>query len=146
MRALAAEGFGRLRDPADVPMLQKAYEDELKRNAQISLAFALVMDGKTELGAEPTPLRFLIDQLNQASYHNAAQALLTEAAHDPAIRARLYTPLEQGTRDEKINLAQILAVTGDRETEPHLEKVSRDLDKQVAEEGLRALRNLRARL
>jgi HEAT repeat protein len=147
MRALAAEGFGRLRDPADVPMLQKAYEDELKRNVQISIAYALVMDGKTEVGSEPpTPLRFLIDQLNQASYHNQAQALLTEASHDPAIRAQLYTPLEQGTRDEKINLAQVLAVTGDQDTVPHLEKVSRDLDKQVAEEGLRALRNLRTRL
>jgi HEAT repeat protein len=146
MRALAAEGFGRLRDPADVPMLQKAYEDELKRNVQISLAYALVMDGKTEMGPEPTPLRFLIDQLNQASYHNAAQALLTEAAHDPAVRTQLYGPLEQGTRDEKINIAQILAVAGDGDSVPHLEKVSRDLDKQVAEEGLRALRNLRARL
>jgi HEAT repeat protein len=146
MRALAAEGFGRLRDPADVPMLQKADEDEPKRSVQISLAFALVMDGKTELGAEQTPLRFLIDQLNQASYHNAAQALLTEAAYDPAIRAQLYTPMEQGTRDEKINLAQILATTGNKDAEPHLEKISRDLDKQVAEEGLRALRNLRARL
>jgi HEAT repeat protein len=145
-RALAAEGFGRLRDPADIPMLQKAYEDETKKTVLISLSFALVMDGKTELQAEPTPFRFLIDQLNQAAYHNAAQALLTEAARDPGIRAQLYTPMEQGTRDEKIYLAQILAVTGDRETEPHLEKISRDLDKQVAEEGLRALRNLRARL
>jgi HEAT repeat protein len=146
-RALAAEGFGRLRDPADVPMLEKAYEDETKRNVQISLAYALVMDGKTELGAEPpSPLRFLIDQLNQASYRNQAQVLLTEAAHDPAVRTRLYSPMEQGTRDEKINLAQILALTGDRETEPYIEKISRDVDKQVAEEGLRALRNLRARL
>jgi HEAT repeat protein len=145
-RSLAAEGFGRLRDPADVPMLQKAYEDELKRPVRISLAYALVMDGKTELGTEPTPMRFLVDQLNQTSYRNAAQALLTETAHDPVVRAQLYLPLEQGTRDEKISLAQILALTGDRETEPHIEKVSRDLDKQVAEEGLRALRNLRARL
>jgi HEAT repeat protein len=146
-RALAAEGFGRLRDPADVPMLEKANEDELKRNVQISLAYALVMDGKTELGAEPSsPLRFLIDQLNQASYRNQAQALLTEAAHDPVVRTRLYVPMEQGTRDEKINLAQILALTGDREAEPYIEKISRDVDKQVAEEGLRALRNLRARL
>jgi HEAT repeat protein len=146
-RSIAAEGFGRLRDPADVPMLEKAYEDETKRTVQISLAFALVMDGKTELKAEPTPLRFLIDQLNQVSYRNAAQALLTEAAAaDPAIRAQLYTPMEQGTRDEKIELAQILAATGDRDAEPHLEKISRDLDSQVAAEGLRALRNLRARL
>ncbi len=145
-RALAAEGFGRLRDPADVPMLQKAYEDELKRPVQISLAFALVMDGQTELKAEPTPLRFLIDQLNQVSTRNTAQALLTEAAHDPAIRTQLYTPMEQGTRDEKIQLAKILSQTGDREAEPHIERISRDGDKQVAEEGLRALRNLRARL
>jgi HEAT repeat protein len=146
-RSLAAEGFGRLRDPADVPMLQKTYEDEPKRTVQISLAFALVMDGKTELKTEPpSPLRFLVDQLNQVASRNQVQALLTEAAHDPAVRAQLYAPMEQGTRDEKINLAHILALTGDREAEPHIEKVSRDLDKQVAEEGLRALRNLRARL
>ncbi len=145
-RSLAAEGFGRLRDPADVPMLQKAYEDETKRSVQISLAFALVMDGKTELTADPTPLRFLIDQLNQAANHNAAQALLTEASADPAIRAKLYTPMEQGTKDEKIALAQILSQTGDKEAEPHIEKISRDLDQQVAQEGLRALRNLRARI
>jgi HEAT repeat protein len=145
-RALAAEGFGRLRDPADIPMLQKADEDELRRNVQISLAFALVMDGKTELTGELTPLRFLIDQLNQFSYRSAAQALLTEASRDRALREQLYLPMEQGTRDEKINLAHILAQTGDREAEPHIEKLSRDLDKQVAEEGLRALRNLRARL
>jgi HEAT repeat protein len=150
MRATAAEGFGRLRNPADVPMLQKAYEEETKRAPQISLAFALVMDGKTEvsmsLDTGPTPLRFLIDQLNQVSYRNQAQALLTEAAHDPAIRAQLYGPMEQGTKDEKIALAQILAQTGDRAAEPYLDKISRDTDKQVAEEGLRALRNLRARM
>jgi HEAT repeat protein len=146
MRAIAAEGFGRLRDPADIPMLEKAYQDETKRQVQISLSFALVMDGKNQFAPEPSPLSFLIDQLNQASFGSAARALLTEAAHDPAVRAQLYTPMEQGTRDEKINLAQILAVTGDRDAEPHIEKISRDLDKQVAEEGLRALRNLRARL
>jgi hypothetical protein len=54
--------------------------------------------------------------------------------------------MEQGTKDEKMALAQIIAQTGDKDAEPHLEKVSRDLDKQVAEEGLRALRNLRARM
>ncbi len=76
IRAIAAEGFGRLRDPADVPMLQKADEDETKRSVQISLAFALVMDGKTELAAEPTPLRFLIDQLNQVSYRRSCRLWL----------------------------------------------------------------------
>ncbi|MDQ2900031.1 MAG: hypothetical protein M3Y07_09555, partial [Acidobacteriota bacterium] len=58
----------------------------------------------------------------------------------------LYAPLETGTKDEKIQLAKILAASGDRSTIPHLEKASRDRDEQVAGEGLRALRNLQARL
>ncbi len=145
LRAAAAEGFARLRNPEDVPMLQKAYDEETKRIPQLSFAFALVMDGKTELG-ELTPLRFLINNLNSNAYKGVAQPFLEEASKDPALRNTLYTPMEQGTKDEKINLAQILARTGDKAAEPHLEVISRDKDSQVAEEGLRALRNLRTRL
>ncbi len=144
-RSAAAEGFGRLRNPADVPMLQKAYDDEKKRPVQISLAFALVMDGRTEITPD-SPLQFLIDQLNSAANHTAAQTLLTEAAHDSAIRANLYPSMETGIRDVKIGLAQIVAATGDHNSEPHLEKLSHDPDRQVAAEGLRALRNLRSHL
>ena len=39
-----------------------------------------------------------------------------------------------------------MAVSGDKESLPHLEKASRDTDTEVAQEGLRALRNLQARL
>ena len=145
LRSAAAEGFGRLRTPADVPMLQKAYEGETRHGPQLSLAFALVMDGQTEL-SETSPLRFLISNLNSVGYRGSALPLLIEAARSPALRAMLYQPMEQGTRDEKIGLAQVLARTGDKEAEPHIERISRDTDPQVAEEGLRALRNLRARL
>lgn len=145
LRAAAAEGFARLRDTADVPMLEKAYEEEGKNTARISLAFALVMCGQTAAGPS-SPLTYLINNLNSVSYRGEAYPFLLEAARLPAVRDELYAPLENGTRDEKIQLAKILAANGDRKTMPYLEKVSRDSDGQVAEEGLRALRNLKARL
>jgi hypothetical protein len=69
-----------------------------------------------------------------------------EAAREPKVLAALYGPLDQGTRDEKIYLARVLAASGDAGSVPVLEKASRDTDKDVAQEGLRALRSLRARL
>ena len=51
MRAAAAEGYARLRNPADLPMLQKAWQDEGKTPPRLSLAFAQVMLGKTEISA-----------------------------------------------------------------------------------------------
>ncbi len=145
MRAAAAEGFGRLRDQADVPMLQQAWQNETKRAVQISLAFALVMDGQTQIN-EGSPLRYLVQSLDLSTPRGQASPLLLEAARNPEVRLQLYGPLEQGTKDQKIALAQILAVDGDKATEAHLEKTSKDADPQVAEAGLRALRNLRAHI
>jgi len=54
--------------------------------------------------------------------------------------------MEQGSRDEKIYLARVLAASGDQSSVPYLDKISRDSDQQVAQEGLRALRSLKARL
>ncbi|HUI79044.1 MAG TPA: HEAT repeat domain-containing protein, partial [Bryobacteraceae bacterium] len=45
MRAAAAEGFGRLQNSSDLPMIQKAWEDEGKTPARLALAFAQVMLG-----------------------------------------------------------------------------------------------------
>lgn len=143
LRTAAAEGFGRLRSADDVPMLQKAYKAETKRAPQLALAFAMVMDGRTE-SSEQSPLKFLIQNLGNSGYRGTAQAYLTEAAQDPGLRLQLYAPMEHGTKEEKIGLAQVLAGTGDRGAESHLENISRDNDPQVAQEGLRALRNLRA--
>jgi HEAT repeat protein len=143
LRTAAAEGFGRLRNTEDGPMLQKAYDAETKRGPQLALAFAMAMDGRTET-TENSPLLVLISNLGSTGYRGVVQAYLTELAQDPGVRLQLYTPMERGTRDEKIGLAQILSATGDPQAEPHLEKVSRDSDTQVAQEGLRALKNLRA--
>ncbi|PWU01126.1 MAG: hypothetical protein C5B51_23625 [Terriglobia bacterium] len=144
MRAAAAEGYGRLRNPADLPMLEKAWQDEGKTPARLALAFALVTLGKTEIG-EFSPLQYLINTLNSASYREVAFAYLVEGARDSRVRKALYAPLENGTRDEKMSLARVLARSGDKESLPHLEKLSNDTDAEVAQEGLRAMRSLGAK-
>jgi HEAT repeat protein len=144
LRAAAAEGYARFKNPADLPMLEKAYQDEGKTSPRLSMAFAQVMLGKTEF-SEFSPLQFLIDTLNSAAYHGEAFPFLVELARDPSVRKSLYTPLLQGTRDEKIYLARVMARSGDKDDVPQLEKLSHDADPEVAQEGLRALRNLQAR-
>jgi HEAT repeat protein len=144
MRAAAAEGYARLRNPADLPMLEKAWQDEGKTSPRLSLAFAQVMLGKTGTG-EFSPLQYLIDTLNSAAYKGEAFPFLVELARDGQVRKALYGPLETGTKDEKIGLARVLARSGDQESIPHLQKLSDDKDADVAQEGLRALRTLQAR-
>jgi HEAT repeat protein len=145
MRAAAAEGYARLRHPGDLPMLEKAWQDEGKTSPRLSLAFAQVMLGQTGTG-EFSPLQYLIDTLNSAAYKGEAFPFLVELARDGPVRKALYGPLETGTRDEKIGLAGVLARSGDQESIPHLQKLSNDRDTDVAQEGLRALRTLQARL
>ncbi|MEO7651613.1 MAG: HEAT repeat domain-containing protein [Bryobacteraceae bacterium] len=145
LRAAAAEGFARLKKPADKPMLEKAYEDEQKTSPRLSVAFALVALGKTEV-SEFSPLQFLVNGLNSKARQGEAQAFLIELARDPAVRTLLYPALTAGTKDEKVRLAQIMARSGDKDSLSALERVSQDGDSEVAAEGLRALRSLRARL
>jgi len=144
MRAAAAEGYARLKNPADLPMLAKAYQDEGKTSPRLSMAFAQVMLGKTEV-SEFSPLQFLVNTLNSAAYHGVAFPFLVELARDPSVRKSLYTPLLQGTRDEKIYLARVMSRSGDASDVPQLEKLSHDPDPEAAQEGLRALKNLQAR-
>jgi HEAT repeat protein len=145
LRAAAAEGFARLRNPADLPMLEAAWKDEQKASPRLSLAFAQVMLGKTEL-SEFSPLRYLINNLNSAAYTGVALPFLTELAREPAIRQALYAPIGSGTRDEKIGLARVLAVSGDKSSLDVLQRLSKDTNPQVAQEGLRAVRSLRSRV
>jgi HEAT repeat protein len=144
-RASAAEGLGRIGDPADKPLLERTWHEEQKMQPRLAAAFGLVMEGSLDTG-EDAPFRYLIDTLNSAAYRDTAQAYLIEAARRNDVRNALYKPLEQGTRDEKIQLSRILAASGDEASIPFLEKTSRDADSEVAQEGLRALRSLRARL
>jgi hypothetical protein len=145
LRAAAGEGLGRIGNPADEPALEKAWTGEEKMSPRLGAAFALVMDGKLDL-AEDAPFRYLINTLNQGSWHDVAFAYLVEAARRKPVLTLLQGQMDSGTKDEKIYLARVLAVSGDQSSIPYLDKVSRDSDKDVAQEGLRALRSLRARL
>jgi HEAT repeat protein len=145
LRASADEGLARAGDPADKATLEKSWKGEEKMLPRLASAFGLVMLGNLDLSDE-APFRYLINTLNQAAYHEIAVAYLSEAARRPEVRNALYKPLEQGTRDEKIQLARVLSASGDEGSVPYLEKISRDTDSEVAAEGLRALRSLRARL
>jgi HEAT repeat protein len=145
MRGAAAEGFGRLKNPADKAAMEKAFQAEGKASPRLSMAFALVALGNTEI-SEFSPLQLTINTLNSRARQGEAFALLAELARDAKIRAALYPAIASGTKDEKIYLARVLARSGDKDSIESLEKVSHDLDAEVAQEGLRALQNLRARL
>jgi HEAT repeat protein len=145
LRAAAAEGYARLRDPHDLPMLRKAWEEEKKTEPRLSLAFAMVMVGSTDL-TDFSPLQYLVNNLNSSSYKGEAFPFLVESARIPVVRTALYKPLLNGTKEEKLQLAGVMARSGDRDSVPQLEKLSHDADADVAREGLRAMRDLQARL
>lgn len=144
-RASGAEGLGRLGDPSDVPQLERVWKDEEKMAPRVAAAFGLVMDGRVAAN-EDTPLWYLISTLNSGSWRDTALAYLTEAARNDNVRSALYGPLERGARPEKTGLALVLAASGDANSASYLDKLSRDTDDVAAQEGLRSLRSLRARL
>jgi len=145
LRAAAVEGLGRIGDAGDRAAIDRVWKDDDKMPPRLASAFALTMAGNLDL-ADSAPFRYLLNTLNSAAWRETASAYLVEAARRPEVLATLRQPLETGTRDEKIQLARIIAVSGDASAVPWLDKLSRDADSTVAQEGLRALRSLRARL
>ena len=145
LRGAAAEGLGRLRQPSDLPTLEQAWKDEGKTSPRLSMAFAQVMLGKTEL-SEFSPLQYLINTLNSSSYKGEAFPFLVELARNDQVRKALYRPMQTGTKDEKIGLAGVLARSGDQSSVPELQKLGNDPDPEVAKEALRSLRTLQSRL
>jgi len=145
LRGAAAEGLGRLGNAGDLPAIEKASKEEEKTSPRLSLAFAQVRLGRTEL-SEFSPLQTLINTLNKSSYKGEAQPLLSELARDPRVRKSLYGPLVNGTRDEKIGLCGVLANSGDKESVEELQKLNRDPDAEVQKEALRAVRTIQNRI
>ena len=145
VRAAALEGLGRLKNPADRATVSSMFNGEHGMNPRLSAAFALVSLG--ELNMERYgPLQYLINGLDQRSWRGVASAFLIELARQPGIRQSMYPLLGAATKDEKIQMAIILARSGDRDSVAALQTVSNDTDPDVAAEGIRSLRALRARL
>jgi HEAT repeat protein len=146
LREAGAEGIGRLKNPADSATAERAFGEENKTGPRLSLAFALVELGKHGTG-EFDPLRYLINNLNSSGYRGVARPYLTEVARDPEVRQALYPVLKESTvtKDEKTGLAEVLAISGDRDSIAPLEMLSEDPDAEVAQAARRALQSLRAR-
>ncbi len=145
VRAAAAEGLGRLRMPADQQAVEQMYNGEHGMNPRLSAAFALVELGQTDT-SRYGPLKYLINTLNQRAWRGVASAFLIELARDPQIRQGMYSQMPDATKDEKIQVAIVLARSGGQDSVPLLDTLSRDPDPDVAAEGIRSLRALRARL
>jgi HEAT repeat protein len=145
IRAAAAEGLGRLNDPQDRPLVEKAFTDERKMSPRLSDAFADVALGNRD-ASEFSPLRYLINTLNVRAYKGVAVAFLTELSRELSVRQAIYPLLPRATKDEKIQLSIVLARGGEGDSLPYLEALSTDPDPEVAQEGIRSLRTLRARL
>jgi HEAT repeat protein len=145
MRAAAAEGFARLKNPDDLKMLEDAFNAEKKMNPRLSLAFAVVASGRNEM-SEFSPLQYLVNTLNSKAYRGVAQPFLVELTRDPGVRRTIYGAFHNATKDEKILLGQVLARSGDNESLKYLEALAADADPDVAQEGLRSLKTLKARL
>jgi HEAT repeat protein len=145
LREAAVEGLARIGDPGDRAAIEKVWRDDGKMAPRLASAFALTMAGDLST-AENAPFRYLLNTLNSGSWRDTATAYLIEAARKPAVLAALQQPLATGTKNEKIQLARIIAASGDSSAIPWLEAASRDSDSEVAAEGLRALRTLRSRL
>jgi len=145
IRAAAAEGLARLANPMDRAVLEKAFADERKMNPRLSMAFALVSLGNLD-ASEFSPFRYLVNTLNVRAYRGVAVAFVSELARQPQVRTALYPLLSAATKDEKIQLSIVLSRSGDGASVPYLETLSKDPDPEVAQEGIRSLRTLRAKL
>ena len=64
---------------------------------------------------------------------------MIELAREAPVRQAIYTLLADSTKDEKQQVALVLADSGDRDSIPVLEGLSRDPDPDVAAEGIRSL-------
>jgi HEAT repeat protein len=145
VRTAAAEGLGRLKNPVDLAPLNQLFTAEHSMNPRLSAAFALVSLGELKTDRYG-PLQYLLNTTNQRSWRGVASAFLIELAREQPIRQAIYSMLGMATKDEKIQLSIVLARSGEKDSIPSLEALSVDHDPDVAAEGIRSLRTLRARL
>ncbi len=140
LRAAAAEGLGRSGDATSVERLKRAMADEKSESPRLSMAFALV--SLDDLSYLP----YLLDALNSTFHRGEARPFLVEAARRPQVLTKLYDHLKKGSNDQKKNLAQVIAVSGNAESLPYLEELTHDPNPEVAQEAIRAAKSLKTKL
>ena len=140
MRAAAAEGLGRIGNPLDLGVVDKAFRSESAESTRLSLAFAAVHLGNL------SQVNYLIDGLNSTVHRLEARPFLTELARKPEVLTRLYPKLSSGTSPQRQHLAHVVSVSGNADSVEHLQRLADDPDDKVAVAGIEALKVLQARL
>lgn len=140
MRAAAAEGVARVRDPSDALLIDHHFQMEKAAGVKLSLAFAAVYLGNL------VRLNDLVEGLNSKVHRLEARPFLVELSRDEEVLERLYVPLATGTVPQRMHLAFVLSQSGNGASVPHLESLTNDRKGAVAQAAIEALRVLRARL
>lgn len=145
LRASALEGLGRIREPEDYPVLEKAYnEQNTDGRVHLAAAFALAEQGKVDTG-EYSPLPYLFDNLALKARSDAAAAYLAELVRRPEVRTALIPMIPRGSKDQKLALCSVLAEAGTDDVVPVLEKLTGDRDPDVAVAAAKAMKTIKAR-
>lgn len=145
LRAIAAEGLGRLGEAGNRPRLRQLFESEKEMEPRLAQAFGAVRLGDLDEG-DFAPLRYLVNTLNSAGYSGIASAYLTELAEDGALRRLLGNWIPNLNLTEKLAIAKVLGARGEADSLAPLEYLSKDADSAVVKEAMRALQQVRARI
>ena len=146
LRAAAIEGIGRIREPEDVPALERAYnQPNADWRVHLAAAFALVNQGKIDTN-EFSPLPYLVENIAMKSRAQVAGAYLAEVAKREDVRAALSPMMAKTTRDGKLNLCSVMAESGGMDVELVLSELTHDPNPDVATAAAKALRTIKARL
>jgi HEAT repeat protein len=145
LRSAAAEGLARTGTAEDRPALQRMFETEKRAGQRLSYAFALCGLGDIDLATDG-PLRYLSSNLTSRSYKGVALPFLAELAQKPEVRNVIFQMLKDlGDKDELSGLADVLAISGAKDSLPPLEELSRNPDPTVSRQALRAIRLINSR-
>jgi HEAT repeat protein len=144
LRAAALEGLGRVREPEDYPVLERAYnEGEADWRIHLAAAFACVNQGKVDT-SEYSPLPYLVENLAAKSRSTIASAYLAELVRREDVRKALMTLIPGANRDQKLALCSVLSESQSADVVPVLTTLSRDIDPDVSMAASKALKTLQA--
>lgn len=145
LRASALEGLGRIREPEDYPLIERAYnEGDADWKIHLAAAFGLVAQGKVDTtGFNPLP--YLVENLATKSRSSVASAYLAELVRRDDVRKALMTLIPQASRDQKLALCSVLRDSESEDVVPVLNTLLRDIDPDVSMAASKALKTLQAR-
>jgi HEAT repeat protein len=134
IRGIAMEGLGRTGDRIKAVEIDAALKNERSEAVKLAGSFAAVLLARA-------PIAPIGDALTNARLHDQARAYLLELARG---RTTMFTRYAQDPDEQvRIDVADILGLSGDPAALPMLDPLARDANPQVAGAAARAIARLR---